>query len=227
MTRNPHLLAYFLISVSSDRKDGEKGNQESNFSSLRPVDLVRGFSILGTFPAWLQEARQRSCSVWNSACLCLAVHSRHEESLFFHRLLPKNRGRFFTCKLPLANCFMGKNTAKECSNYCTAALISYASKVTLKILQTRIQQYVNWELPDLQAGFRKGRETRDQISNILWIIKKSKRIPEEHLLLLHWLWQSLWLYGSQQTVENSSRDGNTRPPDLPPKKSVCRSRSNS
>ena len=69
---------------------------------------------------------------------------------------------------------MDKNTAKECSNYCTAALISHTSKVMLKILQTRIQQYVKQELPDLQAGFRKGRETRDQISNILWIIKKAR-----------------------------------------------------
>ena len=176
MTSNPHLLAYFLISLSSDRKDGEKGNQESNFSSLIPVGLVRGFSILGTFPAWLQEAWQRSGSIWSSACLCLAVHSRYEESLFFHRLLPKNRRRFFTCKLPLANYSMGKNTAKERSNYCTAALISHTSKVMLKILQTRIQQYVKQELPDLQAGFRKGRETRDQISNILWIIKKAREL---------------------------------------------------
>ena len=57
--------------------------------------------------------------------------------------------------------------------------------------------------------------------------QKSKRLPEKHLLLLYWLHQSLWLSRSQQTVKNSSRDGNTRPPDLPPKKSVCRSRSNS
>ena len=59
-----------------------------------------------------------------------------------------------------------KGNAKECSNYCTTALISHASKVMLKILQTRPQQYVNRELPDVQAGLRKGRETRDQIANI-------------------------------------------------------------
>ena len=116
---------------------------------------------------------------------------------------------------------------KECPNYCTMALISHASKVMLKILQARLQQYVNWELPDVQAGFRKGRGTIDQIDNICWIIKKSKRIPEKHLLLLYWLCQSLWLCGSQQTVENSSRDGNTRPPDLPLEKPICRSESNS
>ena len=74
---------------------------------------------------------------------------------------------------------------QECSNHHTIALISHASKVMLKILQARFQQYVNRELPDVQAGFRKGRGTRDQIANIQWIIGKSKRIPEKHLLLLH------------------------------------------
>ena len=65
-----------------------------------------------------------------------------------------------------------KGNAKECSNYCTIALISHASKVMLKILQARLQQYVNRELPDVQAGFRKGRGTRDQIANIRWIMEK-------------------------------------------------------
>ena len=67
-----------------------------------------------------------------------------------------------------------KGNAKECSNYCTIALISHASKVMLKILQARLQQYVNHELPDVQAGLRKGRRTRDQIANIRWIIKKAR-----------------------------------------------------
>ena len=67
-----------------------------------------------------------------------------------------------------------KSNPKECSNYRTIALISHASKVMLKILQARLQQYVNCELPDVQAGFRKGRETRDQIANIRWIIKKQE-----------------------------------------------------
>ena len=65
-----------------------------------------------------------------------------------------------------------KGNAKECSSYCTIALISHTSKVMLKILQARLQQYVNCEFPDVQAGFRKGRGTRDQIVNIHWIIKK-------------------------------------------------------
>ena len=116
-----------------------------------------------------------------------------------------------------------KSNAKGCSNYHAIILISHASKVMFKILQARLQQYVNCEFPNVQAGFRKGRGTRDQIANIRWIIEK--RIPEKHLL--YWLCQSLWLCGSQQTVKNSSRDGNTRPPYHPPKKSVCRSRSKS
>ena len=77
--------------------------------------------------------------------------------------------------------------AKECSNNCTTALISSASKVMLKILQARLQQYVNHELPDVQAGFRKGRETSDQIANICWIIEKARELTttKKNLLLLH------------------------------------------
>ena len=70
-----------------------------------------------------------------------------------------------------------KGNAKVCSNYCTIALISHVSKEILKILQARLQKYMNWELPDVQPEFRKGRGTRNQIANIHWNIKKSKRIP--------------------------------------------------
>ena len=77
-----------------------------------------------------------------------------------------------------------KGNAKECSNYRTIALISHTSKVILKMLQARLQQYVNRELPDVQAGFRKGRGTTDQIANIHWIIEKA-RVPERHLFLLY------------------------------------------
>ena len=87
-----------------------------------------------------------------------------------------------------------KGSAKECSNYHTAVLISHASKVLLKILQARLQQYINRELPDVQAGFRKGRGTRDHIANMCWIKVKSKRIPEKHLLLLHWLHLRHWMW---------------------------------
>ena len=71
-----------------------------------------------------------------------------------------------------------KGNLKECSNYCKIAAISHANKVIHKILQARIQQYVNRELPDVQAGFRKGRGTRDQISNIHWIIKKAREFQK-------------------------------------------------
>ena len=71
-----------------------------------------------------------------------------------------------------------KGNAKECSNYHTIVLISHTSKVMLKILQPRLQQYVNRELPDVQAGFRKGRGTRDQIANICWIIKKAREFQK-------------------------------------------------
>ena len=77
-----------------------------------------------------------------------------------------------------------KGNPKECSNYHTIALISHTSKVLLKILQARLQQYVNCYLPDVQAGFRRGRGTKDQIANIHWIIE-SKRVPEKHQLLLY------------------------------------------
>ena len=71
-----------------------------------------------------------------------------------------------------------KDKAKECSNYCTNALISHASKVMLKIIQDRLQQYMNGELPDVQAGFRKSRGTRDQIANIRWIIEKAREFQK-------------------------------------------------
>ena len=99
-------------------------------------------------------------------------------------------------KRPVFIPILKKGNAKGCSNYSTIALISHATKVMLKILQARLHQYVNWELPDVQAGFRKDRGTRDQIANIGWIIEKA-RVPEQHLFLLYWLCQSLWLCGSQ------------------------------
>ena len=78
-----------------------------------------------------------------------------------------------------------KGNAKESSNYSTIVLISHASKVMLKNLQVRLQQYMNRELPDVQAGFRKGRGTRDQIANIPWIIEKASKFQKKHLFLLY------------------------------------------
>ena len=78
-----------------------------------------------------------------------------------------------------------KGNAKECSNYHEIALISHANKEMLKILQARLQQYVNHELPDIQACFRKYRGTKYQIPNICWIFKQSEQVPEKHLVLLY------------------------------------------
>ena len=113
---------------------------------------------------------------------------------------------------------------QEYSNYHTIALISHTSKVMLQILQVRLQQYVNHEFPDVQAGFRKGRETRDQIAKICWITEKAREFQKNICFIDY---AKAFDCGSQQTVENSSRDENTRTPDLPLEKSVCRSGSKS
>ena len=119
-----------------------------------------------------------------------------------------------------------KGNAKECSNYHTIALVSHTSKVMLKILQARLQKYLNRVLPHVQAEFRKGRGTRDHIANICWIIEKAREF-QKNIYFCFIDYAKAFDCGSQQTVENSSRDGNTRLPYLSPEKSVCRSRSNS
>ena len=116
-----------------------------------------------------------------------------------------------------------KDNAKECSNSRTIAVISHTIKVMLKILQARLQQYVNHELPDVQTGFRKGRGTRDQIANICCIIEKAREFQKNILFIGY---AKAFDCVDHNKLENSSRDGNTRPPDLPPEKSVCRSRNN-
>ena len=116
-----------------------------------------------------------------------------------------------------------KGKAKECSNYRTTALISHTSKIMLKILQAMLQQYVNHELPDVQTGFRKGRGIRDQIASIHWLIKKAREFQKNiYFCFIDYAKAFEWI---TTTLGNSLRD--TRPPDLPPEKSVCRSRSNS
>ena len=84
-----------------------------------------------------------------------------------------------------------KGNAKECSNYCATVLISHASKVILQILQASLQYYVNWELPDVQAGFQRGRGTREQTVNSHRIMEKAREFQKKILLLLHWLPKSL------------------------------------
>ena len=108
----------------------------------------------------------------------------------------------------------------------TIAIISQASKVMLKILQARLQQYVNHELPDVQAGFRKVKGIRDQIASIHWIIKKAREFQKNiYICLIDYA--KAFDCVDHNKLENSERDGNTRPPDLPLEKSVCRSGSNS
>ena len=120
-----------------------------------------------------------------------------------------------------------KGNAKECSNYHTIALISHASKVMLKILQARLQQYVNHELPNIQAGFRKGRGTRHQIDNICWIMEKAREFQKNIYFCFIDYAKAFDYVDQNKLMENSERDGNTRPPDLFPGKSVCRSSSKS
>ena len=113
-----------------------------------------------------------------------------------------------------------KGNAEECSNYRTIALISHASKGMLKTLQARLPQYVNRELPDVQAGFRKGRGTRDQIANIRSIMEKVRKF-QRNIYFCSIDYAKAFDCGSQHTVENSERDGTTRPHDLPLEKPIC------
>ena len=119
-----------------------------------------------------------------------------------------------------------EGNAKECSNHHTIALISHASKVILKILQARLQQYMYHELSDVQVGFRKGRGTRDLIANICWIIEEAREF-QKSIYFCFIDYAKAFDFVDHNKLENSERDGNTRPPYLPPDKSVCRSRSNS
>ena len=117
-----------------------------------------------------------------------AVATGLEGSVFIP--IPK-KGNAFLCSMFKCWTFRTLN-----SNYHTIVLISHTSKVMFKILQARLQQFVNWDPPDVQAGFRKVRGTRDQIANIRWIIEKAREFQKNYLLLLYWLHQRLWLCGS-------------------------------
>ena len=119
-----------------------------------------------------------------------------------------------------------KGNANECSNYHTIALISHASKVLLKILQARLQQYMKCELPDIQAGFRKGIGTRDQIANILWIRERAREF-QKNIYFCFIDYAKAFDCVDHNKLENSERDGNTRPPNMPLEKPICRSGSNS
>ena len=116
---------------------------------------------------------------------------------------------------------------KKCSNYRTIALISHASKVMLQVLQARFQQYMNHELPDVQAGFRKGRGARDHIANICWIIEKAREFQKNIYFCFTDYAKAFDSMDHNKLWKILKREGNTRPPYLPPEKYVCRSRSNS
>ena len=120
-----------------------------------------------------------------------------------------------------------KGNANVCSNYHTIALISHARKVMLKILQARLQQYVNHELPYVQAGFRKGRGTRDEIANICWIIKKAREVQKNIYFCFVDYAKAFDYVHHSKPWKILKEMGNIRPPDLPPEKPLCRSRSNS
>ena len=120
-----------------------------------------------------------------------------------------------------------KGNAEECSNYCTIALISHASKVILKILQAGLQQYVNCGLPDVQAAFRKGRGIRDQVANMCWIIEETKEFQEKNIYFCFIDYAKAFDGVDHNKLENSERGGNTSSPYLLPEKPVCKSRSNS
>ena len=116
--------------------------------------------------------------------------------------------------------------AKECSNYHKIALISHASKVILKVLQARLQQNVNREFPNVQAGVWKGRGTRDQTANIHRIIEKAREF-QKNIYFCFIDYAKVFDCLDHNNLENSERDGNTKPPDLPLEKAVCRLGSNS
>jgi len=120
-----------------------------------------------------------------------------------------------------------KAMPKDCSsNYCTIGLNSLAGKVMFKILQARLQQYINRELQDVQAGFRKGRGTRVQIANVPWIIKKARQFQKNIYFCSLTTWKPLTVWITTN-CEKFFKRWKYRPPYLPPEKLVCRLRSNS
>ena len=118
-----------------------------------------------------------------------------------------------------------KGNAKECSKYYRIKLISHANKVMLKILQARLQQSVNRELPDVQAGFRKGRGTKIKLPTSIGSSKSKSSRKNIYFCFIYYA--EAFNYVDHNKLENSEKDGNTRPSDLPPKKPVCKLRSNS
>ena len=120
-----------------------------------------------------------------------------------------------------------KVSTKECANHQTTALISHASKIMLKILHARLKHYANQELPDVQAGLRKERGTRDQIANICWMIQKAREFKKNIYLCFINYPKAFDCVDHDKLWKALKRDGNTRPSYLSPEKPVYGSRSNS
>ena len=130
------------------------------------------------------------CEMWSfnghSALLHVKWQSHESNS---GQLNPSSSALSAPRKCQRMNCLDGmEGLFRECSlEDSNSHTISHANKIMLKILQARRQQYVSWELPDVQAGFWRGRETKDQIADFCWIVGKARGVPEKHLFLLHWL----------------------------------------
>ena len=179
----------------------------SIWQPLCPSMLLQWHYFIHFFNGWvIQILKDDAVKVLHSIC----------QQIWKIQQWPQDRKRPIFIPIPK------RGNPKECSNYHTIALISHASKVMLRILQARLQQYVNWELPDVQAGFRKGRGTRDQIANICWVIKKSREF-QKNIYFCFIDYEKAF----DCVDHNSEGDGNTRPPDLPLEKPVCGSGSNS
>ena len=187
-----------------------KGNHESKVDKL---DLIKWKDFLSKIPC---EGMKDKLQSFKSYTLLELICQQNWKTKQW--LQNWKRSVFF----PIPQ----KGNDKECPNYCTVALISYPSKVMLKILQARLQQYMNQELPDIQAGFRKGRGTRDQIANICWIVEKVREF-QKNIYFCFIDYAKVFDCVDHHKLENSERDGNTTPLDLPLEKPMCSSGSNS
>ena len=183
---------------------------------------------------------KRLCPLW-SLCSYYTVHGILQARVLEWVAFPFSRGSSQPRDWTQVSCIAGrvfsswatretlpkKGNVKECSNDHTVALIPHASKVMLKILQARLQQYVNHEFLDVHAGLRKGRGTRDQIANIHWIIEKAREFHKTSISALLTMPKPLTMWITTNCGKFWKRWEYLTPPDLPLEKSVCRSGSNS
>ena len=185
------LTSYFYVRILECKVKGSLGSIMMNKSSGGDGIPVELFQIL----------KDDAVKVLHSIC----------RQIWKTQQWPQDQKRSVFIPIPK------KSNAKECSNYHTIALISHNSKVMLKTLQARLQQYMNHELPDVQAGFRKGRGTRDQIANICWIIENAREFQKN----------IYFCFIDYSNAFDCVTHNKLWKIYLPPEKSVCRSRSNS